>query len=120
MLVQNPKEIAEKLDRYQDVHSWLTVAAENGETAAMLRLIEEFDQSNLLRCWTWIYLSQLLGTDLTQDDYYAIHQDGSHYDDDIGGPMFVDGREGIRLEPLEQEDDVKARIKAQELFEAIQ
>lgn len=113
-------EIAEKLDRYQDVHSWLTVAAENGETEAMLRLIEEFDQGNLQRCWTWIYLAELLGTDLTKDNFYAIHEDGSDYDDDVGVPMYVDGREGVRLESLGQEDDVKARKKAQELFEAIQ
>jgi hypothetical protein len=53
-------------------------------------------------------------------NFRPVSTDGSHYGDDIGGPMFVDGREGIRLEPLGQEDDVKARTKAQELFEAIQ
>ena len=34
-------EIAERLGRVADAKHWLTVAAENGDTDAMLRLIEE-------------------------------------------------------------------------------
>jgi hypothetical protein len=109
-------EIAERLGRTQDVYDWLTKAAEAGYIEAMRRLIEEFDQDDLQRCWTWIYLAELLDTDLTRDDYYAIHEDGSHYDDDVGGPMFAAGRDGIKLPPLTKGEDAVARQKAQILF----
>ncbi len=113
-------EIAESLDRNHDVHKWLTKAAEAGDTEAMRRLIEEFDQDNLQRCWSWVYLAQLLDTDLTLDDYYAIHEDGSHYDDDVGGHMYVDGRDGIKLPKLSADQDAFAREAAKELFEKMQ
>lgn len=112
--------IAERMGRTADAKHWLTVAAENGDTDAMLQLIEEHDQGDLLRCWTWVYLSQLVGTDLTQDAHYAINDDGSDYDDDIGGPAYVAGRDGIDLEPLGTEQDATARLAAQNLFERIQ
>lgn len=112
-------EIAENLDRLHDAHDWLIIAAEAGEIEAMRRLIEEYDQDDLQRGWTWIYLSQLLGNDITKDDYYAINEDGSAYDDDVGGPLFVDGRGGIRLQGLSEEQDILARNEAQRLFEKI-
>ena len=88
--------VAERMGRAADAKHWLTVAAENGDTDAMLQLIEEHDQGDLLRCWTWVYLSQLVGTDLTQDAHYAINEDGSDYDDDVGGPAYVAGRDGVQ------------------------
>ncbi len=45
--------------------------------------MESYDKNNSLRSWTLIYLSRLLGNDLTQDRYYAIHENGSSYDDDV-------------------------------------
>jgi hypothetical protein len=113
-------EIAESLGRTRDVYKWLTLAAEPGDVKAMRRLIEEFDQDDLLRCWIWLYLAQLLDTDLTRDDYYAIHEDGSHYDDDMGGPIFVGGRAGIKLRPLNEEQNALARHHAQALYDKIQ
>lgn len=109
--------IAERMGRVADARRWLSIAAESGDTDAMLRLIEEYDQGDPIRCWTWVYLSKLVGTDLTQDDYYAINEDGSRYDFDIGGPAFVDGRGGIKLEPLRTEQDATAKLAAQNLFE---
>lgn len=47
-------EIAERLGRVADAKQWLTVAAESGNTDAMLRLIEEHDQVDLAQCWTWV------------------------------------------------------------------
>ncbi|MFZ4700823.1 MAG: hypothetical protein ACOYMG_12305 [Candidatus Methylumidiphilus sp.] len=113
-------EIAEELGRHDDVRSWLIIAAEAGDTEAMRRLIEEFDQDNLEQCWTWLYLAQLVGTDLTRDDYYAMNEDGSSYDDDVGGPMFVGGRGGVELTPLDVDRDSAARKAADELFKRIQ
>lgn len=112
--------IAERMGRIADARHWLTVAAESGDTDAMLQLIEEHDNGDLLRCWTWVYLSQLVGTDLTLDAHYAINEDGSEYDDDVGGPAYVAGRDGIDLKPLSAEQDATARLAAQKLFEQIE
>ena len=85
----------------------------------MRRLIEEFDHGDPVRCWAWLYLAEMLGSDLTKDEYYAINEDGSPYDDDVGGPMFVDGCDGIRLEPISAEQQATARQNAVEMFRVI-
>lgn len=112
-------EIAERLGRPDDVKKWLTLAAESGDIEAMRRLIEEYDQGDLLRCWTWFYLADLIGVDLTKDEYYAIHEDGSPYDDDVGGPVFVAGCDGLKLDPISAEQYAAAQHAARELFKRI-
>ena len=67
-----------------------------------------------------MYLSRLVGTDLSKDAYYAINEDGSEYDDDVGGPAYAAGRGGVDLDPLSAEQDAAARQVAQGLFERIQ
>ena len=86
----------------------------------MLQLIEDYDHGDLERCWKWVYLSRLVGTDLTQDAHYAINEDGSDYDDDVGGPAYVAGRDGVDLGPLAPEQDTTARLAAQKLVEQIE
>jgi len=113
-------EIAENLGRSKDQHHWLTIAAKRGNSDAMRDLIEGFDSKDLVRCWTWVYLSQLLGDDLTNDHHFAIHENGSSYDDDIGGPMYVDGTDGIELEPLEGNQDELAKLAAEAIFNDLQ
>ena len=112
--------IAERMGRTADAKHCLTLAAESGDTDAMLQLIEEYDHGDLQRCWTWVYLSRLVGTDLTQDAHFAINEDGSDYDDDIGGPAYLAGRDAIDVEPLDPEQDATARLAAQELLEQIE
>lgn len=112
-------EIAESMGRMEDARHWLTIAAEAGDIDSMRRLIEEFEQDDLERCWTWLYFAKLLGTDLTEDDYHAIHENGSPYDDDVGGPLFVDGQAGIKLDYLNKDQDAVAHQKAQVLFERV-
>lgn len=112
--------IAERMGRTSDAKHWLTLAAESGDTDAMLQLIEEYDHADLQRCWTWVYLSRLVGTDLGQSTYHAINEDGSDCDDDVGGPAYVEGRDGVDLEPLAPALDVTARLAAQKLFERIE
>ncbi|WP_047540103.1 hypothetical protein [Methylotenera versatilis] len=112
-------EIAHNLGRYKDQHHWLTVAAEAGNIEAMRELIESFDSKDLTRCWTWIYLSQLLDNDLTIDHHYAIHENGSEYDYDVGGPMYADGLDGISLESLEKQQDALARFAAEAIFKKL-
>jgi hypothetical protein len=112
--------IAERMGRSADARHWLTLAAESGNTDAMLQLIEQYDHSDLQRSWQWAYLSKLVGTDLTQNAYYAINEDGSDYDDDVGGPAYAAGRDGVDLEPLAPAQDAAARLAAQKLFEQIE
>ena len=96
------------------------MAAERGEIDVMRQLIEGYDQSDLYRCWTWVYLAKLLGSDLTQDAHCAINEDGSPYDEDVGGPAFVGGHDGVDLESLSAAQDVAARQAAQNLYARIQ
>ena len=111
--------IAKNLGRFKDQHHWLSVAAEKGDVEAMRELIESFDNKNLTQCWTWIYLSQLLGKDLTKDNYYAIHEDGSDYDDDIGGALYGVGVDGIDLDKLDVQSDELAKSAANEIFKRL-
>ena len=113
-------DIAERMGHKADARHWLTLAAESGNTDAMLTLIEEYDHSDLQRSWQWVYLSKLVGTDLTRDTYYAVNEDGSNYDDDVGGPAYVAGGNGVDLKPLDRDQDETARLAAQKLFEQIE
>lgn len=103
-----------------NVEYWLTRAAESGDGWAMRTLIEQFDDRDLRACWKWVYFARLLGTDLAKDNLKAYHDGGLYggqlYDDDQGGPLYVDGIEGVRLEPLEPIEDAKAHKDAAELF----
>lgn len=109
-------DIAMELGRTEDYLYWLKVAADAGNLSAIRELIKIHEKDDPIQCWTWIYLSRLLGEDLTKDNYYAIHENGSRYDDDVGGPMFVDGEEGVDLPLLEPEQDSLAQANAQALF----
>ena len=109
-------EIAERLGRRNDAKRWLTIAADAGDTEAMRQLIEAYCRDDLEQMWMWVYLARLLGTDLMRDEYYAINEDGTPYDDDVGGPAFVDGRDGVKLDPLDAEKDAAARIAAEQRF----
>lgn len=112
--------IAEQLNRKEDAHRWLIVAAETGNPQAMHELITNFEKHDLTRCWTWIYLSKLVDHDLTIDRFFAINEDGSDYDDDVGGPIELGGEGGIDLPELETFQDQIAKRKAEELFKTIE
>lgn len=113
-------DVAEDLGRRKDAWRWRTEAAKQGDTEAMRELIEGYDHLNPQQCWTWFYLAELLGTDLTKDEYRAINEDGSPYDDDVGGPAFVGGRGGVELKPINSELDAAARRDATTLYQEIQ
>lgn len=111
--------IAERLGRYNDVRKWLTIAAEAGDIEAMCQLIDEYDHGDLQRCWTWVYLAEFLGKDITKDEHYAIGDDGLPYDDDVGGNVYVGGSDGIEIIPLDANLDIIARNSAREIFQRI-
>lgn len=108
--------IAESLGRPDDARRYLNFAAEAGDIEAMRELIEEYDKNDLEQCWVWIYLSRLVGHDLTKDRYFEIDENGGDYDDDIGGAVYVDGEGGIEIEDLSEWLDDKAKATAQMLF----
>lgn len=109
-------EIAARLGREKDARRWLTIAAEAGDIGAMRQLIDGYDHGDLLRCWTWVYLARLADTDLTQAKHYAINEDGSEHDDDVGGQAFVAGDDGVELIALAPEQDAVAQAEAERLF----
>lgn len=113
-------EIAEQLGRLKDARHWLAEAAKQGDMEAMRELIERYDSNDLQQCWTWLYLAKLLGTDLSRDDYHAYHENGDLYDDDVGGPLYVDGRDGIKLEPIDASQDAAAHRAAAQMYRAIE
>lgn len=113
-------DVADHLGRPKDALRWRTEAAKQGDTEAMRELIEGYDRLNLLQCWTWFYLAELLGTDLSEDEYEAINEDGSPYDDDVGGPAYVGGRGGVELEPIHCEQETAARQAAAAMYQAIE
>ncbi|MCP4275729.1 MAG: hypothetical protein GY779_05185 [Gammaproteobacteria bacterium] len=117
-------EVADSLGRNEHVKYWLTIAAESGNTDAMRRLIDDFDHDDIERSWMWLYLAKILGTDLTKSNLNAFHEGGQyanqHYDDDIGGPLYIAGDEGARLKPLDEDGKHAAKERANTLFQKLQ
>ncbi|QNA88618.1 hypothetical protein G4G28_09165 [Massilia sp. Dwa41.01b] len=105
-------------ERSDDPREWYTLAASAGDTSAMRALVED-DQDDPQQRWTWIYLARLLGNDVLASTLRAYHEDGSDYDDDVGGPLHVAGGEALEVEPLDAASDRAAREAAQALFESI-
>jgi hypothetical protein len=91
-----------------NVH-WLRDAAE--------RALAEDDP---LRAWTWQYVALARGKDLTESTLAARHDggsnDGEFYDSDFGGPLYVDGDEGLALPELTRDQHREAKAKAQDLL----
>lgn len=118
----DPYEMADLADahgRPELAHQWLTVLAREGEVSAMRELIEDRGETPF-RAWVWMHLSRMLSQDLSQDRHEAINEDGTPYDDDVGGPAYVGGVDGIELAPLAAEENGRAREVAAQLFAAIE
>lgn len=117
----DPMSMADIAREHEDetkVRYWLTVAAQDGDVDAMRELILDHDEPHG-QAWVWMHLSRLLDEDLGEDRFEAIHEDGSPYDDDVGGPAFPVGTFGIALPPLSSNADAAARRTAEELFARI-
>lgn len=108
-------DVAASLAQIDFARHWCSVAAELGHVDSIRSMIESFDRGNQHRCWTWLHFARLLGKDLTQDRYRLINEDGTDYDDDIGGPGFPIGEDGITLPPLDEEQDAHALQEAEAL-----
>lgn len=100
----------------QAAQVWMEMAAESGDITAMRTLVKHIQQGDPLKCWTWYHLALMHGKDLTQSDYRAIHEDGSAYEDDVGGPMYLDGEDAIDLPGADEATQLSAQKLAQALF----
>ena len=73
-----------------------------------------------MRAWTWQYLALEHGVDLTRSTMAAYHdggqQDGQFYDSDFGGPMYVDGDDGLVLPVLSRAEHQTAKTEAKRIF----
>lgn len=117
----DPLCMVEIAGEYGDVEKeryWLTVAARQGDVDAMRELIIDHEEPTE-QAWVWLHLSRLLGQDLSQSRHQAIHENGTPYDDDIGGPAYVVGDDGLDLDPLPTNADAAARQVAEQLFARI-
>lgn len=112
-------DLADAHGRPELAYQWLTVVAREGDVSAMRELIEDRGET-LFRAWVWMHLSRMLGQDLSQDRHKAINDDGTLYDDDVGGPAYVGGVDRIELAPLAAEENVRAKEEAAQLFTAIE
>lgn len=118
----DPYEMADLADaqgRPELANQWLAVLAREGDVFAMRTLIEDRNETPF-RAWVWMHLSRMLGRDLSQDRHEAINEDGTPYDDDVGGPAYVGGVDRIELTALTPEDNRRAIEEAAHLFAAIE
>ena len=111
-------DLADRVGRYEWGLAWKVLAAEQGNIAAMKELIRCEHREDAMQTWTWFYLAMLHEVDLTQCNYRAIHEDGSAYDDGVGGAMFAEGEDGITLPAIDEDTKVRAEGLAQLLFQA--
>lgn len=76
-------------------------------------------ENEAARAWVFQYVALERGEDLTRSTLAARHDGGSNdgeiYDDDYGGPMYVDGAEGLVLPELDQHQHREAQARAQAL-----
>lgn len=118
----DPRRMATLAGRFdqENYPYWLNAAAESGDTDAIRALIESVDHNDLEKCWTWVHFGRLLGTDLTKSNMRAYHdgglRDGKEYDDDVGGPLYASGDEGVDLVPLDATADLRAKEAARDLL----
>lgn len=96
--------VAERAD-----HHWLRSAAERA-----------LDAGNVVRAWTWQYLSLEHGVDLTRSTMAAYHDGGERggqfYDSDFGGPLYAGGDEGLVLPDLDPSSHAVAKAKAEAIL----
>lgn len=98
---------------------WFRIAATEGDIKAMRVLIEDYDRRDPVACWTWHHLALKLGEDLTVDRHVAIKENGSLWDDDIGGPAYVGGVDGVMLPKIQDAAHELAIREAERLYAAI-
>ena len=70
------------------------------------------------------HLIRVVASGICGSDMHAYHEEGINadqlYDDDVGGPLYAAGHEGVVLKPLDEDGKRKARDFADRMFLEIQ
>ena len=96
--------------------------AEQGDMDALRDVAERaLERGEVMQAWTWQHLALPHGCDLTTSTMQAYHdggqQEGEFYDSDLGGPLYVDGVEALRLPSLDFAEDQQAGARSCEIYE---
>ncbi len=104
--------------------TWNHKAACEGDIESLYRLVSASCATPTVETWTWIYLSRLLGTDITASTLQAYHAGGQYagedFDDEQGGDFYVDGDVGLEVPSLSSELDRDAQVAAAIIYERIE
>lgn len=119
---QHDLEALEELASEGDVDAMQQLAIA-GDTYHLRALAERaLEDGKLIEAWAWQHIALAHGHDLTRSTLAARHDGGSHhgefYDSDFGGPLFVDGEEGLELPQLTRGQMAEAKRLAKELMAA--
>nr|WP_312379212.1 hypothetical protein [Delftia acidovorans] len=141
----DPEQMAQVASSPEARTRWLRQAAEAGSRRALEELADLGDpwaeermapkaslywlrsmaeralnDHNPVRAWVWQYVALARGDDLTRSTLVARHEGGSNhgefYDSDFGGPLYVDGEEGLALPELERAHLREAKAQAQRII----
>lgn len=112
--------LADEFELPQEARQCLEKSAERGNISAICAWIDEYGTGDVYRSWVLFFLAKMLGDDLFSPRANAIYEDGSPYDDDVGGPCYVDEYSGIVLETMDKERREAAKKEAEALFSAIE
>ena len=106
-------EVALELGREGDALELLRTAAATGDVDAMRLLADRLRDDE--EAWMWVYVAELCGHDMRRAE--AIHEDGTPYDDDVGGPVFV----AVEFDrpALADAADARARAQADQIFQTM-
>lgn len=92
-----------------------------GDAAFLRGFAEEaLRDGDVVGAWKWQFVALSHELDLTRSSLRARHDggsnDGEFYDSDFGGPLYVDGDEGLQLPEIAEEEMKTARIMAERLL----
>ena len=139
------RALAETASSHEERNRWLWQAADDGDDSALEELARKGDsgaaeqlalwgdqhwlrevaeqaieQGDSVAAWKWHFVALHHELDLTESTMRAYHDGGSNagefYDSDFGGPMYVDGDEGLELPMIGDEQKSIAKAMAEQLL----
>jgi hypothetical protein len=137
------RALADTASSHEERNRWLQQAADDGDDSALeelagmgdssaaeqlallgdqhwLREVAELaiEQGDSVAAWKWHFVALHYELDLTKSTMRAYHDGGSNagefYDSDFGGPMYVDGDEGLDLPTISNEQKLIAKAMAEQ------
>lgn len=102
--------------RKDEYHRWLIRGCGYADIEAIDQLASSLAKEKPVAALSLVKFADLLGVDLTQPRTRALDEHGEEYDDDIGGPMYVDEIEGVNIENVSPDEDKLASRLASDWF----